>query len=182
MDRSDLTRPDDQGTVRLARLLLLMTEAPTQPYRKPADIDRIGTYDFFADNPLLLFAEETEPHRQLLRAGFDPRSLSYHSSSQRFVNRRARMQHDLARLVSLALCTTAREGSRVTYTITDKGTEISRHFASSYADAYRMSARLVARTLNRLSDTKLREYVANVIEARPFVIDLYAETSREELP
>jgi hypothetical protein len=177
MAAPDASRPDDRGTVRLARLLLLLTEAPSQPYSKPASLERIGIYDFFADSPLLLFLEDSDEHRTLLRAGFDPRSLSYHSSSQRFTNRRARTQHDLARLLSLGLCNASRDGTKVVYSTTDLGTSTAGHLTSAYADAYRLSARLVARELNRLSDTKLRGRVAELTEARPFVIDLYAESS-----
>jgi hypothetical protein len=40
----------------MARLILLLAEGPGQPYSKPWDVERLGTYDFFADNPLLLAA------------------------------------------------------------------------------------------------------------------------------
>jgi hypothetical protein len=172
----DAPRPDDLLFVRLARLVLLMAETPSQPNRKPADVQRLGTYDFFADNPLLLFGEESEQRRDLLIAGFDPRSLSYHSSSQRFTNRCARMQHDLANLLARGVIAARLEGSRVVYVLADTGVKLAKQFTSSYADAYRVSARLVARDLNRLSDTRLRERIAQVVEARPFVIDLYSET------
>jgi len=172
----DAPRPDDLLRVRLARMVLLMAEAPSQPNRKPADIERLGAYDFFADNPMLLFDEDSRQRRDLLIAGFDPRSFSYHSSSQRFTNRRARMQHDLAHLLARGVIAAQRDGTRVVFVLTDRGTALASQFVSSYADAYRVSARLVARELNRSSDTNLRERIAQVVEARPFVIDLYSET------
>ena len=173
--RALTTRPDDLLYGRLARLVLLLAEAPSQPYRKPADIERLGTYDFFADNPHLLFGGDPEARRALLIAGFEPRTLSYHSSSQRFTNRRARMQHDLAQLLSRGLISARPDANRVVYSLTDTGEDLAAQFESAYADAYRTSARLVANTLNRLSDSRLRTRVAALLEARPFVIDLYAE-------
>jgi DNA-binding transcriptional ArsR family regulator len=173
--RAAATRPDDLLYGRLARLVLLLAEAPSQPYRKPADIERLGTYDFFSDNPHLLFDEDSEERRALLIAGFDPRTLSYHSSSQRFTNRRGRMQHDLAQLLARGLICARPDANRVVYSLTDAGEHLAAQFESAYADAYRTSARLVANALNRLSDSRLRTRVAAVLEARPFVIDLYAE-------
>jgi hypothetical protein len=170
-----VVRPDDLLFPRLGRLVLLLAEAPSQPYRKPADIERIGAYDFFADNPLLLFSEERDERRALLLAGFDPSTFSYHSSSQRFANRRARVQHDLAHMLALGLVEPTVDASRVVYRLTDPGEALAVRFSSSYADGYRVSARLVVRELNRLSDRRLRDRITQVLEARPFVIDLYRE-------
>jgi hypothetical protein len=64
----------------------------------------------------------------------------------------------------------------VVYSLTTAGSELASQFSSTYADGYRASARLVAKSLNRLADGALRERVALVLEARPFVIDLYSET------
>jgi hypothetical protein len=169
-------RPDDLLQARLARLVLLLAEGPGQPNRKPWDVERLGTYDFFADNPLLLFAEDAPERRELILAGFDPRSFSYHSSSQRFTNRRARIQHDLAHLLARGLVRVANENSRVVYALTAAGEALAARFASTYADGYRTSARLVARALNKLADGPLRERIAVLLEARPFVINLYTET------
>jgi hypothetical protein len=170
-----MVRPDQLLYTRLGRLVLLLAEAPTQPYRKPADIERIGAYDFFADNPLLLFPEERDERKVLLLAGFDPDTFSYHSSSQRFANRRARMQHDLAHMLALGLVEPTVDASRVVYRLTGAGDALAVEFSSSYADGYRVSARLVVRELNRLSDRRLRDRITEVLEARPFVIDLYRE-------
>ncbi len=173
----DAPRPDDLLHVRLARLVLLLSAGPGQPKKKPWDVERLGTYDFFADNPLLLFDEESDARRELLLAGFDPRTFSYHSASQRFTNRRARIQHDLAHLMARGVVEVAAEGSRVVYALTSSGAGLAERFASSYADGYRASARLVARELNRFADGALREHVAGVLEARPFVIDLYTDST-----
>lgn len=183
-DRSaSLTRrPDDWLFPRLARLVLLLGEAPSQPYRKPTDIERVGAYDFFADNPLLLFGEDRQERRTLMLAGFDPTTFSYHSSSQRFVNRRARMQHDLAHLLALGVVEPIVDASRVVYRLTQSGERLAARFSSSYADGYRVSARLVVRELNRLSDSRLRDRITQVLEARPFVIDLYREPELSQAP
>ncbi|MBF6621557.1 MAG: hypothetical protein ITG02_15175 [Patulibacter sp.] len=171
-----MPRPDDLLEGRLARLILLLAEGPGQPYPKPWDIERLGTYDFFADNPLLLFGEDAPERNELLLVGFDPRSFSYHSASQRFTNRRRRIQHDLGHLLSRGLVEARAEKSRVVYSLTEVGTRLAAQFSSTYADGYRASSKLVANALNRLADGALRTRVATVLEARPFVIDLYSET------
>ncbi len=172
-------RPDDLLYARLARLVLLLAEAPTQPYRKPADVERIGTYDFFADNPYLLFGSESKQRRVLLLAGFDPMTLSYHSSSQRFTSRRERMQHDLAQLLARGVIDAAADGSRVVYSLTELGEELAGQLESSYADGYRTSARLVANALNRLGDRALRKRVTDVLRADEFMIDIYGGADPE---
>jgi hypothetical protein len=177
IEDGDAPRPDDLLHVRLARLVLLLSAGPGQPRKKPWDVERLGTYDFFADNPLLLFDEESNERRELLLAGFDPRTFSYHSASQRFTNRRGRIQHDLAHLLARGVVSVATEGSRVVYRLTASGTALAERFASSYADGYRTSARLVARELNRLADGALRDRAADVLQARPFVIDLYTDSN-----
>ena len=169
----DSPRPDERQTMRLARVLLLLAEAPLQPYKKPMDIERIAIYDFVADNPLLLFPEGEPQHDELLRAGFDPRSLSYHSASQRFANRRATLQDDLVQLLSLGLIAAARKSSTVSYVLTRRGDEVVTRLESSYADSYRASSRLISNKLNRIASTPLQARVGQFADARPFVIDLY---------
>jgi hypothetical protein len=180
-DRDPPRRPDDLLYGRLARLVLLLAETPTQPYRKPADVERIGTYDFFADNPHLLFDTDSEERRALLLAGFDPATFSYHSSSQRFTNRRERMQHDLAQLMARGLIDAAPDGSRVVYSLTGLAEQLAEQFESSYADGYRVSARLVANALNRLSDRALRTRVADVLQANAFMIDVYGDNDAQPM-
>jgi hypothetical protein len=175
------SRPDDLLFSRLARLVMLLAEIPHLPYRKPADIERLGIYDFFTDNPFLLFEEGAKQHRGLLLAGFDPQTFSYHSSSQRFTNRRARMQHDLSQLLTRGITRASADGGRVVYELTASGEDFNKRMNASYADSYRTSAQLVVRELNQLSDRKLRERVAQMLEARPFVIDLYRESASLEV-
>lgn len=173
-------RPDELTWARLGRLVLLLTEIPKAPGRKPIDVDRIGTYDFFTDSPFLLFDEDTKEHRLLLLAGFDPVTYSYSSSSQRFANRRSRIQSDLAQLVARELIEPQLDGSRVTYRLTERGSGLAEEFKASYAESYRQSAALVARALNRLSDRGLREKITAVLASPPFVIDLYRDDENVE--
>lgn len=77
-------RPDDLLAFRLGRLVLLLDTVPGLPSAKPFDIERISFYDFFADNPFLIFGRDTPEHETLVIAGFDSRNLSYQSSAQRF--------------------------------------------------------------------------------------------------
>lgn len=165
-------RPDDLTVSRLARLALLLQAAPGQPQAKPWDVERLATYDFFADNPLLVFGPGTPERTSALIAGFDPQSLSYHSASQRFSNRRARLQHDLAQLLARGLVRAHPEGKRVVYELTDSGHELAAEFSSVYAQGYRVSARLVTKALNRLSAKALRERTASMLRAEAFLVDL----------
>lgn len=169
-------RPDDDLAVRMGRVLLLLAEAPGQPRRRPADLERITAYDFFADSPFLLFDEHEAEWNDLLVAGFDPSSLSYHSSSQRLANRRAVVPHDMAHLLARGLCTAARDGAKVVYSIAEKGQAVADTFSSGYANAYCRSVRLVAKRLNQLADGALREEIERRVEAHDFLIDLYGQT------
>ncbi len=171
-DRDLTPRPDDLTITRLARLTLLLAAAPGQPQPKPLDVERLATYDFFADNPLLVFASGTPERTSALLAGFEPQSLSYSSASQRFTNRRARLQNDLALLLARGLVRARTEGKRVVYELTDSGQTLAAEFSSVYAQGYRVSARLVARALNRLGPRALPERTASMLRAEAFLVDL----------
>jgi DNA-binding transcriptional ArsR family regulator len=165
-------RPDDLALSRLARLTLLLATVPGEQQAKPMDVERIATYDFFADNPLLVFAQGTPQHAAVLAAGFDSVTLSYHSASQRFSNRRARLQHDLAQLLARGLIVSRADGKRVVYELTDGGRALAGAFSSVYAQAYRESARLVTQTLNRLGPRQLRDRTESMLNSEAFLVDL----------
>lgn len=165
-------RPDDLLFSRLARLVLLLQAAPGQPYAKPLDVERIATYDFFADNPLLVFGAGSSERRSALMAGFDAENLGYQSAGQRFSNRRARMQNDLAQLLARGLIAARPEGKRLVYELTDAGRELAASLSSVYAEGYRVSARLITKTLNHFSAKALRERTANMLRAEEFLLDL----------
>lgn len=170
---SDLTpRPDDLTVARLGRLVLLLEALAHQSRPQPLDVERLAAYDFFADNPLLIFDEGSSERRELLMAGFDSTSLSYHSASQRFANRRSRLQHDLANLLARGLVTTKVDGRRVVYELTDSGQGLAPDFESVYAQAYRRSAAMVASTLNRLSGKGLRARISSALGDQDFLVDL----------
>ena len=165
-------RPDDLALSRLARLTLLLAAMPDERQSKPMDVERLAAYDFFADNPLLVFPPGTPEHTAVLAAGFDPATLSYHSASQRFSNRRARLQHDLAGLLARGLIVARADGKRVVYDLTDSGRDLAGAFSSVYAQAYRKSAHLVTRTLNRLGPKQLRESTERMLNSEAFLVDL----------
>lgn len=166
-------RPDDLLAFRLGRLLLLLDTVPDLPSRKPMDIERISLYDFFADNPFLVFARDTDQHEMLVLSGFDSRNLSYQSSAQRFSSRRERLQHDLATLLAYGLVAAGAEARRVGYGLTDAGRERAQELRSLYAHAYRRSAELVGRELNRLSDRALQQRTREWLKADELLIDLF---------
>ncbi len=99
------------------------------------DVERLATYDFFADNPLLVFAPGTSERTAVLTAGFDSTTLSYHSASQRFSNRRARLEHDLAELLARGLIKHAqRKAGRLRADSRPAG--FAAAFCPVYANAY----------------------------------------------
>ena len=136
-------------------------------------MERISLYDFFADNPFLIFGRDTDEHQTLVLAGFDSRNLSYQSSAQRFSSRRERLQHDLATLVAYGLTSATTEARRVVYALTDAGRDHAAALRSLYAQAYRSSAALVGRVLNKLSDRALQEQTRNWLRADELLIDLF---------
>jgi hypothetical protein len=108
-------------------------------------------------------------------AGFDSRNLSYQSSAQRFTNRRARLQYDLALLVSYGLVRPEVVAKRVAYGLTDDGAELADRFESLYVRSYRKSAQMIVARLNRLTDARLREDAKRWLRAEALLIDLYDE-------
>lgn len=166
-------RPEALRQFRLARLLVLLDVAAAQKPIKPLDIERLAFYDFFAANPFLILDDEDPERRDVLLAGFTANSLSYNSSAQRFTNRRARLQHDLTLLIAYALAGAENVQGRIAYTVTERGSALVRDLRALYASAYRNSASIVIRRLNKLSDKKLREESRRWLRAEGFLIDIY---------
>lgn len=164
--------PETLDAFRLGQLLLLLDVA-AELRATPVDIDRLGYYDFFAANPFLVISEDDPARVELELAGFEVRNLDYQSSSQRFSNRRARLQHDLAWLLARDLVDVAGSGGRVGYQLTGRGTELAVRFTALYALAYRESAAHVVRKLKALSDTRLRNNAKQWLRAESLLIDLY---------
>src|SRR5664280_166628 len=106
--------PETLTAFRLGQLLLLF-EAAEGVRATPVNIDRLGFYDFFAANPFLIVDKDDREGRSLQLAGFEFQNLDYQSSSQRFSNRRARLQHDLALLTAYGLLSVGPVSGRVGY-------------------------------------------------------------------
>lgn len=171
-DATPIPRPDDFAYARMARLLILLDSVPDKPKPKPLDAERISIYDFFSDNPFLLFGPTSRERGSLLVAGFDPSSLSYNSSGQRFANRVARLEHDLASLLARGLILTEVSGARISYRLTQAGSSVLADFSSMYALAFRRSAQMVIGNLNSLSNSALRASVHDMLRATEFLLDL----------
>jgi hypothetical protein len=170
-------RPDDLLAFRLGRLLLLLDVVPALPSPKPMDIERISLYDFFADNPFLVFGRDSTQHRALVHAGFDSRNLSYQSSAQRSSSRRERLQRDLAMLVAYGLVRAEPQARRVAYRLNDAGSNRAGQLRSLYAQAYRRSAEIIGHELNRLSDRALQEQTRQWLQADELLIDLFESSA-----
>lgn len=165
--------PERLTAFRLGQLLVLFDVATGQGPNQSLDIDRLGYYDFFAANPYLIVEPGSRDRVELALAGFDERNLDYQSSSQRFSNRRARLQHDLALLVAYDLVTVIARNGRVAYIITERGRSLAEQFSALYALAYRRSAEIVTGQLKGLSDKRLREQAEEWLRAKSLLIDLY---------
>lgn len=164
--------PETLTSFRLGQLLLLLATAD-EIETGPVPIDRLGYYDFFAANPFLVVEPRSPDGRRLLTTGFEYWNLDYQSSSQRFSNRRARLQHDLALLTSFGLVTVGSAAGRIGYETTESGRAAAGSLRALYAHAYRDSAAIIVKRLRRLSDSKLRSEAGAWLRADDFLIDLY---------
>lgn len=173
--------PEHNETFRLARLLLLLDVA-REHGRQVASIDRLAYYEFFADNPFIVI-DGDKPRDRADRAtvelaGFSRIQLGYASSGQRFLSRRRRLQHDLARLVALGLVTLSGSG----YTVTDRGKVLAGEFRSIYSDSYRSSAEIILRRLVGLSGKALDAKAEEWLGHSWLLIDLLDDVKDAELP
>nr|WP_206439426.1 ABC-three component system middle component 2 [Streptomyces scabichelini] len=152
--------PEDEVQFRLAQLLLLMDALASQDL-PGATLERIGYYDFLSANPFLVVDPDSREASLLRLAGFDPRTLSYASSGQRFTSRRERIQHDLALLVAYGCCTASAQEGSLMYSITDGGRRLSSQLTTTYATSFSTAAEMIVRKLKRMSDTRLRKESAS---------------------
>lgn len=173
--------PERNPTFRLARIVLLLDVAHVQG-RQVASIDRLGYYEFFADNPFMVIegdkARDRNERATVELAGFNPIQLGYASSGQRFISRRRRLHHDVARLVALGLTTLNGTG----YEITPRGTDLAEQLRSVYADAYRESAAIVLGRLVGLSGPKLEAKAEEWLGRSWLLLDLLDDVTDTELP
>lgn len=164
--------PETVEQFRTAQLLLLLAVHKEERDR-PLGIDRLGYFEFFAANPFLVVEPRSPDGSRLLAAGFEFLNLDYQSSSQRYTNRRARLQRDLATLTAFGLINVRAIDGRVGYEANDDGVAAAGTLNAMYALAFRTSARIVFGRLKNLSDTKLREQAASWLKADALLIDIY---------
>lgn len=173
--------PEQDSRFRLARLLLLLDVA-REHGRQIASIDRLAYYEFFADNPFIVIDGDKSRDRAdratVELAGFSSIQLGYASSGQRFVSRRRRLQHDLARLVALGIATLGSTG----YLITGRGSELAGQFRSIYADSYRQSAEIILRRLVPLSGKRLQAKAEEWLGHSWLLIDLLDDVTDTDVP
>lgn len=162
--------PEDRPAFRLAQLALLLDVAD-EAHVNVATVDRLGYLDFFSANPFLVMqghSNRDERDRADLRlAGFTERLISYASSGQRFVSRRRRIQHDLALLVGYGVV----EVRNSSYGLTSLGRTLVSRLTSVYADAYRVSAKIILRRLGRLPDAQLRRSAEGWLGSNLLLLD-----------
>ena len=136
----------------------------------------LGYCDFFAANPFVIFEPGDHlQHAQLHHASFDERQLSYASTGSRFANRRKRLQHDVALLVSYGLAGPRGGG----YGITTNGVRFADSLSALYVDQYRESVRVVHERLRRLSDPQLAQASRRWLTTPSLLLDLYGSTDAD---
>lgn len=174
-DRGEATplsmRPDELRTFRLGRLLLLLEVAGELRLHRALDIERLGYYDFFADNPFLVVADPRSRNRLAL-AGFAPSDLSYQSSAHRFETRRSELKQDLSMLLAYGVAEATIGGRRIVYGLSPRGLGLVARLTSLYAKAFRTSARIVVKELDKVADRPLSQQAHRWL-ASPDLIDLF---------
>lgn len=166
-------RPDSWDAFRWAHLLVVIGGSEAAKRRHPLTVNRLGTYDFFAGHPYLLFADpDCDEHQQLVMAGFERGSLIYASAPQRLSNRRQQMQSDLSALLARKLVAARTDDGHLAFGLNDKGREIVDAMWSLHAAALRVSARLVIGRFDKLSDTALRQDASRLSEGNALAVDI----------
>lgn len=164
--------PETLPEFRAGQLLLLLGIMEESRLASPG-IDRLGYYEFFTANPFLVVEPRSPDGLRLLAQGFHYQNLDYQSSSQRYANRRARLQRDLTILAARGLVETKAIEGRVAFHATADGVAAARALHAMYAVAYRASAAVILGRLKRLSDSQLRTQAAAWLKAEALLIDLY---------
>ncbi|TDD58838.1 hypothetical protein E1263_17320 [Kribbella antibiotica] len=162
--------------------MLLLLAVAQQEGRKIQSLDRLGYYDFFADNPFIVLdgSKKTDPVDAVTLeiAGFSRAQLAYASSGQRFASRRRRLQHDVAQLVALRLAAIDSNG----YVITPQGAQVTEALRTAYADAYRKSSEIVLRRLYPMSAKSLESNVETWLGHSSLLLDLLDEVTDAVVP
>jgi len=162
--------PEDRTVFRLAQLAILLSVASQRGLKVPT-VDRLGYLDFFSANPFLVVSggakRDAKDALDLKLAGFTENLITYASSGQRFASRRRRLQYDLAILLGYGVVEIGPEG----YRLTPEGVELVGRLSSMYAEAYRVSANLIASRLGRMSDAELRRNAERWLGGTHLLID-----------
>lgn len=164
--------PEDEDIFNASRLLIMFEVLNIYGKKKLVSIERISYYDFFSANPLLIFNDNLSIKNKLVYEGFPSNTISYISSSHRFINRMEKLKYYMSYLISRDLIDIANCDGRINYLITNKGTDVSNSIKTFYANAYKESCRIVIKHLESMSDTKLWKESQKWLKAENFVIDL----------
>lgn len=148
-------RAEELASYRWANLLLIAEVHSGTPRHRPLSLDRIAIYEFFSAHPFLLFEADTKIGRKLIRAGLEPRSLTYASAPDRLANRRQRVRADISDLVSRQLVDMEVCDGRLAIRITDSGMAAAEELRTFQAGAIRESAMHVLAKLDKVADRTL---------------------------
>lgn len=168
--------PEDVAGFRVAQLLLVLVEI-----EQSVNIERLGYYDFFLSNPMLIDELEGSQRTALVMSGFDSRTIDHQSAAQRFANRRQRLRGDLGTLIAYGLAEPSITNGAVEYLPTPHGRDAAEAFTTQYADGIRASISITLPQLRRLSDRALRSASGRWLRASRFNVDLLGLPNWEEV-
>ena len=159
--------PGDLPAFRIAQLLVVL-----RGIDQLINMERLGYYDFFTANPMLIESLDTTERTALVMAGFDSRTIDHQSAAQRFANRRQRLRADVASLIAYGLAEARVENGAVLYGLTPTGSNASIGLTTAYADGLRQAMSVVLPTLRRLSDRGLRRQATEWLRVQGLDLDL----------
>lgn len=165
-------RAEGLPSYRWANLLLIAEAHASGSRRHPLTLDRIAIYEFFSGHPFLIFGADTKVGRSLVRAGLEPRSLTYASAPDRLAIRRQRVQADISDLVARRLVEMDVDEGRLMVRMTEAGREVASQLRSLHANATRESASHVVSKLDGLADRTLQSRAKEWTRQNALMIDI----------
>ena len=169
-------RAEGFGAYRWAQLLIIASVYEGSERKRPLTLDRLAIYEFFSAHPFLIFDTATSIGRALVRAGLEPRSLTYASAPDRLANRRQRVQADVTDLVARNLINVVVRDGRLALELSDEGESTAERLGSLHAQAVRESAKEVIAKLDRLADRTLRSRATTWTQHNALMIDILEAT------
>ena len=157
---------------RWANLLLIAEVHGGARRKRLLTLDRIAIYEFFSAHPFLVFGTDTKIGRSLVRAGLEPRSLTYASAPDRLANRRQRVQADISDLIARRLVDLDAIDGRLALSLPDSGREIAGDLCSFHASAIRQSADHVIAKLDKLADRTMHRRAKDWTQHNLLMIDV----------